>query len=570
MNFGFLTASGKSVKVSEEALKRAKDIFGNLESENETVVKREADAASNIDASTPTRPLVAKRFCSANRQFKSPVFISSVTKDISTRNHLLDAFPSAECSKSLETSPQTFFNSATGASFKETPNSNKTYSPAVTLSTPTRNRKNCKTATPVKLLTPYCRNWRLCVRVTELEGARRYRETDVFSFLAVDDSGVEVRITAFNELAQKIAKQIEEGKMYYISKALVKPINARFGRNNIDTEIVVRPETEIALCTDAPLISSPKVRFCFVKLKNVENFLDHEIDLIGVIREISEIREIVNKNGEMIERRDLEIVDDTGYVITVLLWGERARTFKCSVSQIIAIKRAFVREYQGFISLTTTNSSKVVIDPDLAETRSLSHWYRNNKNGEFSLVSTKWFLNFDVHKWIGEVNEKNVSENFSIVAMILNVTFHNATYKGCEKCRKKVAEIEGRYRCNKCSVVSDDFKYFYSLNLEVCDFTGTHKINVFNDIAERLLGETADEVAKYVKYDYDRYCSYFRKLFFKKYVFRIGIRTHEGIVLTNKIDSSQVNWLVLDFSEISYDLYVPYLEKCLSLCGFHR
>lgn len=555
MSFGFVTASGKNVKVSKEALQKAKDFLGKLNTDDGS----SADSCispllSHSDATTPLRSS-SKRFCLGRGQFKPSAFVSPLSRSNSPST-------STSCRKTP--------NGGVASPLRETSSLNTPETSSAS-STPISAsiRSNAKSVTPIKLLTPYCRNWRLCVKVSEIEGTRCFRGMEIFSFLAADSSGIEVRVTAFNDLVHKTAATVSVGKMYYITKASLKPVNKRFGGNNIDTEVIVRPDTEIIPCTDQPSIASPKIRFVFVRLKNIMNFLDREIDLIGIIHEVGEVRQTATKNSEVMQRRDVEIVDDTGYSVSLLLWGDRAAEFCSSVSQIIAVKRAFARTYQGVMTVTTMSSSKIVVDPDLAETRSLSSWYRAHKNDQFSPVSARCFLTFEEQKWIRDVKYTGTPQYFSIVALILNINSESATYKGCKKCRKKLVQFEGAYRCTKCGATSSDFKFFYSLNLEVCDFTGSRNISVFNDCAEKLLKEPADEVAKFINYNYDRYRSYFKKVLFKKYLFRITARAQENIPITSITNTKDhslpapIRWSLLDFAEVPYDAYLNYLRKCL-------
>lgn len=58
--------------------------------------------------------------------------------------------------------------------------------------------------------------------------------------------------------------------------------------------------------------------------------------------------------------------------------------------------------------------------------------------------------------------------------------------------------------------------------MELFDFTGTVRVTAFDDCAQKLIGEQADEVAKFLKFDSERYQSFFKSVLFKPYMFRIG------------------------------------------------
>ena len=60
-------------------------------------------------------------------------------------------------------------------------------------------------------------------RSCRFSGARG--EGKVFSFDLVDASGGEIRCTAFNDTADKFYEMIQQGEVYIISKASLKPKN---------------------------------------------------------------------------------------------------------------------------------------------------------------------------------------------------------------------------------------------------------------------------------------------------------------------------------------------------------
>lgn len=60
--------------------------------------------------------------------------------------------------------------------------------------------------------------------------------------------------------------------------------------------------------------------------------------------------------------------------------------------------------------------------------------------------------------------------------------------------------------------------------MEIFDFTGTHWVTIFDGPATELLGEEADEVAKYQKHNYEKFEKAFKVPLFKTYVLRINSR----------------------------------------------
>ncbi|MCP9259323.1 Replication factor a 1 [Dirofilaria immitis] len=507
MSVGFVTASGKDVMVSEKALQKARHLFELLDSDENLVQvstgnidNTRCNNAGNDDSLSfnsffNTAPRNSKRISST---FKSPV----------VKNPRLD---NVSCNSS--------FNSPTKKI-------------AITSEQPTHTtRKNSLCGkigniTPIKLLTPYCKNWRLCIKVTSVDEAsiRYVRGQQIFSFLAVDDGGVEIRISAFGDIACRTADLICLEQMYYITRASVKMASRKYSRNQYDMEIILQTNSEITECTDRPLISSPKVNFEFVRIHNLQNFIDTEIDVLGIVINIGEMKQLKSKIGEELQKREIQIVDDSSYYVPVTLWGQKAKIFPKEYYQhVLAVKGLLVRCFQETISLVSMASSKLLHDPHFPEADALRFWYSENKDKTFKPVSVNQTLSFHEHKWIKQLKSSLNGHFFNLTAMISSIFTENAVYKGCLTCKKKLlVEKDGDLHiCSKCGICNE-YKYYYTLHMELFDFTGIIHVTAFDECAQKLIGEQADETPAKTEQIYfwsmkdfkpmpfDNYCSFLK------------------------------------------------------------
>uniref|UniRef100_F1KWX5 Replication protein A 70 kDa DNA-binding subunit n=1 Tax=Ascaris suum TaxID=6253 RepID=F1KWX5_ASCSU len=582
MSVGFVTASGKGVKVSESALEKARKLLETIDKEEVYCVEGGDAAVPSVDFSsassfsTPIRSITTSgRLCTIRRAtpFRSPAFIGPRPQNEENVGSILAEAGNAEHSDGVvpdSVTPQR----VSLLSAVSTP---------ITPATPSSSGGERRNITPIKLLTPYCKNWRLCIKVVCIEEMRQFRGTSLFSFSGVDDDGVEIRICAFNHLAEKVAALVKLDQMYYIRRASVKPTTKRFKRNQYDMEVIIRDETEIIECIDRAEISSPKIRCDFIRIRNLPKFANSEVDMMGVVREVGDVKQLTGKMGEALVKRDIQIVDDSLRSVIATLWGERAKNFDASSDvTILVFKRALVRTYHGSISLSTTGSTIVDVNADLPEVKALRRWYEGNRNASFAALSTELIFSSSEHKWIGEVKVLNKMIYFNVTAMIMNINVDNAVYKGCvnEGCRKKLLEVDGTLHCPKCGNASDDYKYFYTLSMELCDMTGTHWVSVFDDSAEKLMGESADEIAKTRSFNYDTYCAHFRALLFKTYAFRVVARRCENDSsisrerMQQKVGTSgsgsssarvqhKTRWSVIDLMPVNYDAYIQLLGRCV-------
>ncbi|XP_059206988.1 replication protein A 70 kDa DNA-binding subunit-like isoform X2 [Centropristis striata] len=415
---------------------------------------------------------------------------------------------------------------------------------------------------PIADLNPYISKWTIRARVTNKSNIRTWSnskgEGKLFSFEMVDESG-EIRITAFNKEVDKFFSLVEQGKVYYITKGTLKVANKQYTKLKNDYEITLHSHSSIVPCEDSQGV--PAVLCEFVPIAELENRdKDDIIDVIGVCKSAEDVSRITTKTSREVSKRALNLIDTTGKVVTVTLWGEEAEKFDGSGEPVVAIKGARLSDFGG-ISLSALFSSTVMVNPDLPEAFSLRAWYDQGgfATNSQSLTETRSAGSGSRTNWktLSEVKEEDLghgekADYFSCVATVVYTRKENCLYRACPSadCNKKVIEQEnGLYRCEKCNREFPNFKYRLLLSANLADYGDNQWVTCFQETAEVLLGHSVETLGQLRDADDAAFDEVFQKINFTTHIFRNKIK------LEMYNDESRVKVTVMEVQSLDHREY---------------
>lgn len=366
---------------------------------------------------------------------------------------------------------------------------------------------------PIEALSPYAHKWTIKARCSHKGDIKTWHnkngEGKLFSCNFLDDSG-EIRATGFNDAVDQWYEVLQEGSVYYISSPCrVQLAKKQFSNVNNDYELTFEKDTIVEKAEDAEGV--PQVTFSFTSLADLQTVeKDSTIDCIGVLQNIDEVSEIVSKTtSKPYSKRELTLVDNTGYSVRLTVWGKTAESFDVAIESVVAFKGVKVSDFGGR-SLSLLSSGSMNVNPDIQDSYNLKGWYEGSGRTEQfqSHVNTMSTVNAtsggerNATKTIAQVKDENLGMSddtdwFSIKATIIYIKQDTFSYPACqtEGCNKKVVETNpGEWRCEKCNTAWPEPKHRYIMSVNVSDYTGQMWVTCFSETAEQIMGISANEL----------------------------------------------------------------------------
>lgn len=426
---------------------------------------------------------------------------------------------------------------------------------------------------PIAGLNPYQGRWTIKARVTLKSELRHYSnprgDGKVFSFDLLDSQGGEIRVTCFNAVADQFYHVIEPGKVYLISKGVLKPAQKNFNHLRNDHEIMLDTTSTVQPCFEDDT-SIPQQQFNFRPISDIE-VLDNNsiIDVIGVVSSISPSSSIMRKNGTETQKRTLQLKDMSGRSVELTLWGNfcnaEGQTLQnvcdSGIFPVLAVKAARVNEFNGK-SVGTISNSQLFIEPDFPEAQKLKAWFdREGKNSPaVSLSREASMVRSDVRKTISQIKDEKLgtSEKPDWITILATLTFikgDNFCYTACplmigeRQCNKKVTNNgDGKWRCERCDQLIDECDYRYILQIQIQDHTGLSWATAFQEGGEEIMGVSAKDLyyMKHEEQDDEKFTEVVRNVLFTNFLFKLKVKeeifSDEQRVKSTVVKAEKVNF----------------------------
>lgn len=363
---------------------------------------------------------------------------------------------------------------------------------------------------PIEGLSPYAHKWTIKARVSYKSDIKTWHKATgdgkLFSVNFLDETG-EIRATGFNDQVDQFYDLLQDGQVYYISSPCrVQLAKKQFSNLPNDYELTFERDTVIEMAEDQTNV--PQVRFNFCGIQALNDVVkDTTVDVIGVLQKAGDVETFNSKNtNKDYSKRELTIVDDSGFSVRVTLWGQTATGFDPIPESVIAFKGVRVSDFGGK-SLSLLSSGTMAVDPDIPEAHRLKGWYDASGRTDKFMTHNSGTMGAATGR---KADDKNIfqvkdsglgmgeePEYFTLKATIVYIKQDTFCYPACrsEGCNKKVTQVDNGWRCEKCDLVHDRPEYRYIMSVNVNDHTGQLWLTCFDETARVIMGgKSADEI----------------------------------------------------------------------------
>jgi replication factor A1 len=213
-----------------------------------------------------------------------------------------------------------------------------------------------------------------------------------------------------------------------------------------------------------------------ISVKNLVPGLKN-VSVIGKIRKIFDTNSFKRPDGTSGKVRSMFIFDDTDSIKAVM-WNDAADVV-LNEGDIIRLTKAYVKDNRGNIEINVSFADNVEVNPAGIE-------IKKEISSEQSTVQTLREPIPPQRKEISALSDKDY--NIEIMGTIVQVT-DIRFYEVCPSCNKRLKQ-DGT--CQEHGKVSA--KYNYVLNIVLDDNSGNIRVVFFNDLIEKLLGMSRDQV----------------------------------------------------------------------------
>ena len=414
----------------------------------------------------------------------------------------------------------------------------------------------------LRVLSPYVNHWTVKVRVTKKGTLRTYQNArgagKLLSFDVIDRAGDEMRVTCFNDVADRMQALVRENRLYTISRATLKAANKQYNSFPHPFEMTLDRDSEVVeLPEDATIAVQKLQRTRIADVATLE--AKTSVDVVGFVLSVGSLGSVTTtRTQQQLEKRTVQIADEIGASVELTLWGELAHRLGDESPTgvvVLVVKRATVGDFGGR-SLSTSFAGTLLVNPDMPEVAAVRAWVQQKGGvdavrgslksmsaamigggGAAAAAASAAQFGRDPLVQLGELESRKLGHGekpdyFEIngsVSYIRHDSDNPPWYKAAPDSSQKVTEdtVGGGYRTAD-GRMYESYRCRYILKLVIVDDTGSAWFSTFDEQATQLLGTPAHDLEALLRAgDTEAFNRVFAAALNRPYRFRCRARMEE-------------------------------------------
>ncbi|XBH87220.1 hypothetical protein VPH35_074722 [Triticum aestivum] len=353
------------------------------------------------------------------------------------------------------------------------------------------------------------------VRISRLWESFNPKDDTLFGLdcLLIDDQGKTMQARVEPGDIEWFEDLLVEGKVYVLSDFHVDSQRDYYMSCSNEWTMYIRRQTVVTEM-EGDIDSIPLHSFEFVKFKDLRYRCDDNsllTDVLGHIVYVGELEE-VSKKSRVIEICNARIRDLRGRALSVTLFGDVASGFaedmleKGQDASVVAVFAGM--SVTSSSSVCSTTSSMYYLDleiPEVQEFRANLLIQQANPVPE-KTPAQKLAESWRTIKQLKSLDREEYDEDtmFLCRVSLIDVDCTNGwCYLGCDTCQKSMSRAPRKYRCARCGPMMP--VQWYKLKAKVQDATGAMNLMIFCEVAEELVGVSAEELVNKIEDDDEWY-----------------------------------------------------------------
>ncbi|XP_044367577.1 replication protein A 70 kDa DNA-binding subunit A [Triticum aestivum] len=235
-------------------------------------------------------------------------------------------------------------------------------------------------------------------------------------------------------------------------------------------------------------------------------------DILGHVVGVGGLHE-VTKRSRVIEICNASIRDLRGKVLGVTLYGDIASGFaedmaeKGKDASVVAVFAGMSVDSSS--SVCSTTSSEYYLDLEMPEVQEFRANLRIQKANPVpkKTPAQKLAESWRTIEQLKNLDPEEYDEDTTFLCRVslIDIDCSNGwCYLGCDTCQKSMYGAPRKYKCARCGPIKRPVQW-YKLKAKVEDATGTMDLMIFCEVAEELVGVSAEELVGNIEEDDEWY-----------------------------------------------------------------